>query len=387
MALEIKYYADEARLRAGNAARWGGGWLLRQIMNIAAGGGSINIANLTREAIADKTSIWTALGKDSVSYAFGVVSLGLGTGLQAYLNHREMEHREHLITDLYRKEIGSRLGKEPALVTEKDLYAVATAIPTLQEELDRNRKQMRLDTSSWLIGAIGSLAAVIGTITLFALTGGWALVVGVAVGYVAHQLVEDTAQSVGAAVMKIDQESTLDKIRTMENSRQLGRKISPEQVMSVYAAATPHLNTELKNNPEFGMPFDQLSIPAKHRAVHVYGQSMNIMEVTNALNTNQMSARELAFRVHGEVSGAYPEPTMYQTMQAKLAGVKQSIASGKAAASEKWNGLVSRFSKKENEVAQEEEALAEPSTESKWTNRITQEREAAALRATSPQIG
>lgn len=353
--LNIGYYTKEVHYRARSAARWTGGFATRQAMNILSGGGSVNLAIITHDAVAKSVSPWTAIAAQPFAYAFGIISLGLGVGVRAYLNHQEMQHHRERLTEDFRREIGARIGKTPGQVTEADLDTVASQIPTLDEELKRERKKMHLGTVTWAIGAVVSLAAVIGVITLLpAMPWIGSLFVGITVGYFSHQITEEIAESIGSKMMGIEGVSPLDRIRSMEQNQELGRQITDEQVMAVYVAADPQLDQQIRQNPDFGKPFDSLPLAAKHRAVIAYGKDLGIQDVTDAINENRMSARELAFRVHGQTSNAYAEPTVYQKVQDKLSRVKKTLDASRLVASQKWDGLVSRFSAPEQAAPEKE---------------------------------
>jgi hypothetical protein len=204
-----------------------------------------------------------------------------------------------------------------------------------------------------------SLLAIIGAVALLPATATFvAVAVGLGVGYVTHTTTQDIVETIGAKAIGSMEQNPLDRIHSLERQQQLGRKITPEQVMSVYVATDPQLDMKIRRDPEFGKPFDRLPLAQKHKAILTHGKDLGIQEVTDSINQNRFSARELAFSVCGERSGAYAEPTLYQEMQGKLSSLKQGLDKGRLVAAQKWDGMVSRISSPKQEETVEAVAPA-----------------------------
>lgn len=342
MPLDWKYRLEEAEHQAQYAARWTGGFVLRQAVNVLAGSGSVSVARKTLDALNSSGGVnyWGAIS----SSAFGLGSIALGTGVRAYLNHKEMQAQEHLLTNYYRRELGAKLRKHAHQVTVEDLHQLAETNPAIEEELKRNRKKMHMETAAWAGAALLALFAVVGVVAAFpaivaavpslSLWGAGQMIVGVTAGFIAHHYAENIIESVAGHVMKLDTPSTVERIHELERARRNGYNVLQSEVMGVYVAASPELQGMIKSR--FGKSYDRLSEEKQAEAMQHYGPTFNLRDVTLAINENRMSARELTFSIYGDRSGAYPEPTLNQQVKQQLSGIKQSLSNGRAAAAEKW---------------------------------------------------
>jgi hypothetical protein len=332
MSLNLDYQIDEIRHRAEFVSRWSAGYILRQGVNALTGGGAMSLG----------------LGKAAgiTGYTFGAVGLGLGVGIRGYLNYKEKEHHKHQLTHFYRDEIAAKLGKARSQVTSLDLIEVAKHNPSLQEELDQNTKQMQLKTFASAMGAIASFALTV--VAVGALTGLAAplatpllmMAAGV-VGLTTHLVTEAFVEKVGAKQMDLDKPSAVDRIIALDRGRRHRHELTQEQVMGVYAAASPDLQESIIH--KYGKPFDKLSLINQSELVVQYGKPLKLEAVTNAINENRLNVRELAFLAHGDLSGAYPEPTMHQRINESLAKLKENVTAGRTAAAKRWDGFTSRL--------------------------------------------
>ncbi len=339
--MSLNYYADyyfeKTRHAANYAASWTGGMALRLITNILGHGGA---ASLGLKAATGKATL--------LAGAAGLASVGVSTGVSAYLNYKEYQYEQRQLMNLYRGEIAAKLGKDKSLVTVDDLKSLAEINPTLDEELKRSRRKMRVQTGVDLLSTFSSYGAVVGVFSFFAASITAVtlpmLFAGFAVAVLTHYVAEKILEPVSHKLFNIHERTPIDRIRTMEMDQQRGRKISQEQVLAVYVAASPDLQNMIKK--DFGQSFDNLSLIKQHEAAVRYGPTLGLQQVTDAINENRLSARELTFRIHGDTSGAYPEPTMHQQVQQKLSILKQSISNGREAANAKWNNFTSAVSEK-----------------------------------------
>lgn len=367
MARGIRYYRDEARHRANNAARWGGGTLAKQGFNFLTNASATNIAVATETIIAESSvTWWQAAGRAVSTYGMGAIGIILGTGLKFYLNHKEMQHQNHQLMNMYRHEFAAKLDKATSQVTDMDLHLLAQDNPTLQEEIDRNRHERNLKTIAWGLAATVATAAVVATMVL-AVTGTItllpALAIGFGVGLPVHWVAESAFEKVGERLTGLDRKTTLEQILSIERDQSNGQTISQERVMATYVSASPDLQEMIEK--EFGKPYHHLALNRQHEVILRYGQEIGLVDMTQAINERRISAKELTFAVHGDRSNAYPEPTLYNQVREKVQHLRQHLEEKRQKAAERWDQFSHHLQEKKTEIAHK---VAD--TSQQWVSRL-----------------
>jgi phosphoribosylcarboxyaminoimidazole (NCAIR) mutase len=328
MALGFKFYWDEAWHYIDRTTRMIQGKTLQIALRTAMGGGAASVAsdlaNPVRGAIGLAEPVATSTlnaGQIIMSSTGGLVSIGIGAGIDAYLNHQSFKHSQRELCALYRPQIASLVGKEPKDVGVADLKSVAATNPSLQNEIKRHRRERTVKNIAAIAGTVVAFFAVFAAVTLFpplaglaagAAAGGLLSGAGLAyaavaggIGYATLQLSRRALGAVGAKVFGIDEPSVEDKIRSMSKQHRKEQAIVPEQVMDVFVAANPELAAEVK--AQFGKEWSKLPLAEKRAATAQHAETLQTPQIAASINEGRMNVRELTFRVHGQDSGVYPE--------------------------------------------------------------------------------
>lgn len=331
MPLGLKYYFDETRYFMQRTTRWVQAKALHISLRTAMGGGAAAVAaklsspvrdvlNIAQPTVGGTQAALTT-GEILMSSTGGLLSIGLGAGINGYINHMEYKHNERQLCELYRPQVASILGKEPGLVTVKDLYTVADQNPTLNNELTRNKQERRVKNISAVAGTVVAFAAVFAAVTFLPAIGalaagaaaggllsaagiGFAAVAG-GIGYASLQSARKAISGLGRKVMGLDSPSVEDKISDLSKQHRKEQAIVPEQVMDVYLTAKPELAEAVEK--QYGKPYNELPLSQRRMVVQQYDSQLDVVESARAINENRMNVRELTFKVHGQFSGVYPE--------------------------------------------------------------------------------
>lgn len=331
MQLGLKYYFDEMRYFMERTSRWVQAKALHVSLRTAMGGGAAAVAtklsypvrdvmNLSQPAVGG-TQMALTTGEILMSSTGGLISIGLGAGINGYINHMEFKHAERQLCELYRPQIASILGKEPGKVTIQDLYAVAEQNPSLDDELLRNRRDRMVKNVSAVAGTVVAFGAVfaavtflpaIGTLAAAAAVGGILSGAGIAfaavaggIGYASLQCARKAIGGLGRKMFGLDEPSVEDKIRELSKQHRKGHAIVPEQVMDVYLSARPELAQAVE--AQYGKPFKDLPLDQRRVVALQHEEQLGLTETARALNESRMNVRELTFKVHGQFSGVYPD--------------------------------------------------------------------------------
>jgi hypothetical protein len=351
-----------------------------------AGGGAATIASKVTWPVQDAVHLlhsadavrtgatahhgFTSLGGAFASNMGGFLGIAAGTGISAYLNHLVFGHHEKNLTERYRPQLASILGKDQKAVTVDDLYAVSRENPSLDEELDRNRGMRNLRTGATLIATTLAFAAVFAAISFFpplaalgaaAATGG--LFSGAGLAFIASSMAISFATlhtsgkgllNVGKKLFGYDEPTVEDHVHGLDNLVKEGKALTPEKVMGVYVAASPKLQTQIENT--YGARYDTLSHAQQVDAEQRFGSDLPLESLAAAINNGEVSARELMFAVHGQYSGAGAVPSfvpsnaavepippaMQQQPEIAIASPEQpaEVATAKPITAGEWRTLV-----------------------------------------------
>lgn len=336
MALGLKYYWDESRHYMGRTSRYLQGKGLQIGLRTAMGGGAASVASDLVGPLRDTLGLSGsaasgALNAGSIimSSTAGLVSIGIGAGVDAYLNHQKFKHQQRELCELYRPQIASLTGKDINEVGLEDLRSVAATNPSLEEEMRRNRRERMVKNVSAIGATVLAFCAVLAAVTLFPPLAGlaagaaaagffsgpglaYAAVAGV-LGYASLQAGRRGLEAVGTKAAGLDEPSVEDKIRIMSKQHRKDGVIVASQVMDVYVAADKELAASIK--AQYGKEWKDLPMGDKEAATHAYAASLQTPQIAHAINEGRMNVRELTFRVHGQDSGVYPEDAWHEKVK------------------------------------------------------------------------
>lgn len=345
MLKSLDYYMGEATYRISRTFRWVQGKALQFSLRTVMGGGAATVANKLSPAVHDAMNASTAssaqaatmsAGEILMSSVGGLVGIGAGVGISAYLNHMEFKHREKQLCELYRPQIASILGKQPGLVTVQDLHVVAETNPTLQKELERNRSDRNIKNTGTILGTVAAFAAVFAAVTLFpvvapalaAAVAGWVTTgASIVLGFATHQLARSAVSKIGRKMKGLDEPSVENKVNKIAQLQVNGR-VSPVPVLDIFVSAQPELAEAIQ--AEYGKPFKKMSFEERKTVLERYDAALGISGIVDALNKGEMRAQELTFRAHGQASGVAPDTPwkekLKEAAQQKLDPVQQRLS-------------------------------------------------------------
>jgi hypothetical protein len=334
MAFNPKYYFDEAKYQVLRTFRMVQGKTLHIGLRTAMGGGAASVANdlahPVREAVnvAHPTITGTAAtqaslstGEIILSSTGGLLSIGVGAGVNCYLNHLEHKHNQKQLCTLYRPQLAALTGKELSQIGVEDLQSVAADNPTLQNELIRNDHKRNIKNVAGIVSTAVAFTAVFAAIAFFpplaglaaaAATGGlfsgagllFAGVAGV-LGFGAVHYSRKSAIAIGNRVMGLDEPSVADKIETLDKMHRKEVTIRPEQVMDIFVSANPSLSADIEGR--YGKKFEDMMVNEKRSVTAEYADALNAPQIAKAINEGRLNAAEMTFLAHGQTSGVYPD--------------------------------------------------------------------------------
>lgn len=320
-----------------------------------------------------------SLGQAISNSMSGLLGVAAGTGISAYVNHLVHGHHERMLTDEYRPQLAAITGKSEKDVKVGDLYNVARNNPSLDEDLDRNRGMRNLRTAATLVASTVALGAVVAAVSLFppmAALGAAAASAGIfsaagagfvgasmALSYGVMHVVGKSFTKMGKKLFGYDKANVADHVAGLDNLVEEGKPVSPEKVMGAFVAASPKMQQQIQS--AFGASYEKLATPQQLEAERMFGSHLPVEALADAINTGQMSARELVFTVHGQASGAHPALVAPQAAKAE------------------------RYSQPEPMLQPEQAALSQaqenqPITASQWRDMVEKQRSQPAQQTGTP---
>jgi len=285
-------------------------------------------------SVAEDTSI-AARAANATKYTFkkGVSALGhfggawvgISTAATALISQWEHTEEKKRITNEYREEIGTMLGKRPDKVTVSDMEKAAKENDTIKEALDRSTKHRNLSVGVTIAGAaiaigiIAPLAAMAVGAALPALAGlGFHAAVGAvtALGFLGTEkglekfgekklhLEEPALKKVFKREERQSELSVPSQITFLAHKQAHRQAVSQEQVMTVFTTANAGLDRQIQAS--YGKKFTQLGDEQKRQAIETSGAQYNVAALTADINDHHVRAQELGFIVHGQSSGVAP---------------------------------------------------------------------------------
>ncbi len=246
-----------------------------------------------------------------------LVSLPIAWGVSHYIKQMRHHHHEVHMLGEYRHEIAAIRGRDPSSLSVEDLHIVAEGSPalgiprneTLCRELERNDKYRNIRLFSDLIGSVLAIGAVVaanlilGPAVVSEAIPRIALMFGAGIG-------SFFAASMTALVWEkaagVDQANLSDKIHEIKNRRAYGMDVTPQYVLELFADANPPLAQEI--HTRLRGEYAQATPDQKQALVQVLDRELHLRDWAAAINDGRVRANELAFGVHGRLSGVPEQP-------------------------------------------------------------------------------
>ena len=306
------YSTQQAASEAAHAVVRGGRY--------AAGMGARGLLKLMTAAGAAAAGMAGSTGVFMVS---GLIGVGTGVGLHAYLNHKDYEHNVEQLTKMYSDEVRSFLTKKGHHVGHEvgiaELQMVGQSIPSLSKQLQREKEKRNVHTGSWLLTAaigFGAASAMVAGLGIAAIA---AAPITLATFHFIQPIVNRTLEK----QYGLDKPSTPELARSMEWQRTKGKQISKEQIMEAYVAASPALDQQIE--AKFGKHFWKLNEQEIQTSIESFAKQYPLQKVADAMNSQQMNPREIVFFVHGEKSDVAVDASVRDRLQEKVSNGKEKL--------------------------------------------------------------
>ncbi|MBM3617481.1 MAG: hypothetical protein FJX23_02935 [Alphaproteobacteria bacterium] len=319
MAKNLTYYANEVKFQTLKTGRKVQAGVTSAFLKLAMGGGAASVATDIAPALGSgAANAGLTAGQIALSSTAGLVSIGAGAGISAYINHLEHKHHESQLTERFREELGSFRGKDFGSIGVEDLKEVAQDNPAFKQELRRNDVTRNLKNTAAVIGTVVAFAAVFAAVTMFPplLAGGviaqGAFAIGSAIaGAGIMHATRKAVVNAGKKLFHIDKPTTLDAIKDLGKDDKV---ITHAQVLGVFEKSNPALSQDIEST--FGTKFDDLDKTQRMAAVEKYGAALNLGDITYKLNEGDIRPQELAFTVAGQSSGYIPPESLANRIKA-----------------------------------------------------------------------
>ncbi|MBY0406932.1 MAG: hypothetical protein K2Q01_04520, partial [Rickettsiales bacterium] len=263
----------------------------------------------------------------------GVVMIGASAAVSATLTQMDYVHRKENIKDFYKEELAARLNKPLDKVTADDLYTLGKENRVIGEEMHQIRKQRNFGVGISFLASLAALAVVTfalpavvalvagaGTTVASLGVGGTLLKLGAAL--ISYNIVKGPLHHVADKLFDLDYKTTHDHIVNLSKERQAGRAITQEQIVGVYAAASPNLDRAIKR--EHGKFYDELTEAQQAAVTKELSKQLPLEKLVNDVNSGRVNVTEIAFSVEGQMSGV--DHTL--STQAPKKGLLTSLVKG-----------------------------------------------------------
>jgi hypothetical protein len=241
-----------------------------------------------------------------------VIAAG-GVGLHMYTRRREQNQYLDKMVVQYREEIGLLFGIDPASVTRAEVKLAAygdvdravAGNPILAQAIDRQRAKSWLKLGTSLIAA-GA--------TLFVLSLGGAAFAGTMLAqmspFLTHLGASAVALTSGLFIQNglefivgqrsgIGKAAANDLVLRLERRHQLGRAVTPEEVMAVKLAAFPALAEEVR--VQAGRDFLRLRAPEQQRWMARLDPQGQMTLIADEVNKGTIDVTQIPFIITGQI--------------------------------------------------------------------------------------
>jgi hypothetical protein len=291
-----------------------------------------NLAPLVASAGGAAAGLAPSLGQLAI--------VGGASGISAALVQLDYYHKKTSLVEEYKEELAMKLNKSPKDLSASDIDLIAKGDPkkgivrnsVIAEELGKAKKERNIGVVFSFIATMAALAlvpalmpAAPGLLELAGASGAQLLqlATNTGVGLLIYNAVKMPLHWIGSKIFGLDKHTTHDRIEHIKLDREAGKVISQEQVLSIFAHARSDVNDLIVNR--YGLPFDELVLSEKQRAVAEIGQLIPLERITSDINRGKVNVSELAFAVDGQISGVRhagekhaKKPGLFQGMYTKV---------------------------------------------------------------------
>lgn len=257
-------------------------------------------------------------GTSTVGHYLTPIVIPAGAVFSSALVQGDHLHRREKLLSAYREEIGSVLGKSAQAVTEQDMDLVAQgdekggikSNPTLKEALDQSAKERNWGVAISAIASVTTGLVVGGLMHSapgappallegFSLPTTLAMVGAISLGI--YQAISLPMHYVAEKMFGLDRDTVQDRIHSIHHAVERGRTVSQEKVFGAFVQAHPQIDTMIAQG--FGKKFDRLNKDDKRTVLNIIGPQVELEKLTQDINLGHIKCEELAFVVHGQLSG------------------------------------------------------------------------------------
>jgi hypothetical protein len=289
---------------------------------------STGIENVAVHTAAEAAG--TSVASGGLDLLLSSTGIWLAAAASTVINVIKYKNLRSDLCEIYRDEIGAKLGKTASQVTKKDMDVLAVGVPergipaneTLSEELKKLKRDRDIGIGVTAISILFAIPLTLAVMTaIFSLPVAWTSlslssitlpIVGkiatqFAVGFACHKLMEYPVEAVGKSVLGVEGNTTHERIESLVKEQEFGKSISKEQVLGVFVSANKQLSQFVQQN--FGKEYDKLEAQTKQVVAQAFERYIPLTEITESLNSGRVKITELAFSVVGQKSGVKPSET------------------------------------------------------------------------------
>ena len=267
----------------------------------------------------------------ALAIPFGIPALvaagGVGIAINGVVSNLERKTQQKRLLGFYKEEIAALQGKSPENLTLEDLQQVAapvenggkgiTAIKKELEDYDIHRKFQR---------GFGMVSSAITTGVMVALSmsfpgfleGGMALLLGLGLTGLGHNLVSQGVRTVGQAIYGGHEHKLENGVhqRLMRINEQIKESpVAATDLFSLYVQAKPELDQDIRK--KFGRQYDDLTILQKKQVVAAYEPEHRVSMITDEVNKGGIKPSLLGFVLCGSSNDKLPGMNYYKEVMSR----------------------------------------------------------------------
>lgn len=301
-------------------------------------GGWLGVRGINMLAVAGAFAT-DGLKAGSTASLAPLVALPAGFAFATYVSASESNMRERRMTNAYRQEIATILGKHWRGVTTKDLETLAAGnrdegIPPVEvfaEKLESERSKKFLYMMGHVAAAVVAGIAVwagfthfnetfqlvggymrdglVNTVGVFSETAGqWLgehmkpMVLPAMISAGVINMASDlTFTLAGERLLGLNKPTIYDRVQDIKRELRHGKSIGEEQVFELVLQANPTFSNSIVNR--YHRPFNALPKRERQSIIDAYSNAYPLKQMVKEINDGTRSANELSFFVYGQASG------------------------------------------------------------------------------------
>lgn len=262
---------------------------------------------------------------------FGVPALlvagTVGMAINSFAANTERGTQQKRLLNFYKDEVAALQGKSADSLTLDDLKQVAApvekggkGISAIQKELDDYDIHRKFQRGFGAVSSAITTGLMVGLSFAFPgfLEGGMALMLGLGLTGLGHNLVAQGVRAVGQAIYGGHEHKLENGVhqRLMRIAEEIKEKpVNATEIFSLYAQATPELSAEIKK--KYGSSYDHLTIMQKQQVSAAYEGKFRVAAVTDAINEGQIKPSLLGFVLCGSSNDALPGMNRFKELMTR----------------------------------------------------------------------